>query len=157
MKTTIRTLWNSLPVVWLGTLLAAQARGANFDLLATVPLPTNAESHVAVSEVRNKVYASGGASSGEDVVVIDGITFATTNVGSGSGGNVDDKSDRYWAATVFGASVIVRNGATNSVVATVPLSDCPIGATYDFYNNRVWASAQCGGGNDHIFRLHTST
>lgn len=144
-------------MVWLGTLLAAQARGSNFDLLATVPLPTNADSHVAVSEVRNKVYASGGASSGQDVVVIDGITFATTNVGSGSGANVDDKSDRYWAATVFGASVVVRNGATNSVVATVPLSDCPIGTTYDFGKNRVWASAQCGGGNDPVFAIDANT
>src|SRR6266851_2721935 len=58
-----------------------------FDLLATVPLQTNAQASVAVNEALNKIYTSGGASSGQDVVVINGVTFATTDVGSGSGAN----------------------------------------------------------------------
>ena len=128
-----------------------------FDLLATVPLQTNAQNSVAVNEALNKVYTSGGASSGQDVVVIDGVTFATTDVGSGSGANVDLKTDRYWAATVFGGGVVVRAGTTNNTVATVPLSDCPIDTTYDFKKNRVWAGAQCGGGNDPVFAINANT
>src|SRR6266851_3374927 len=128
-----------------------------FDLLATVPLQTNAQFSVAVNEALNKIYTSGGASSGQDVVVINGVTFATTDVGSGSGANVDVKTDRYWAATVFGGGVVVRDGTTNHTVATVPLSDCPIDTTYDFKKNRVWAGAQCGGGNDPVFAIDANT
>ena len=101
--------------------------GPGFDLLATVPLPTTADAGVAVNEALNKIYTSGNATSlsGFDVVVIDGMTFATTTVSAGGeGANVDVKTDRYWAATVFGGSVVVRDGTTNSIVTTVPLSDC---------------------------------
>jgi hypothetical protein len=134
--------------------------GPGFDLLATVPLPTTADAGVAVNEALNKIYTSGNATSlsGFDVVVIDGMTFATTTVSAGGeGANVDVKTDRYWAATVFGGSVVVRDGTTNSIVTTVPLSDCPIETTYDFSKNRVWAGAQCGGGNDPVFAINANT
>ena len=40
---------------------------------------------------------------------------------------------------------------------TVPLSDCPINTTYDFFKNRLWAGAQCGGGNDPVFAIDANT
>jgi hypothetical protein len=131
-----------------------------FHVLATVALPTTANAAVAVNQALNKVYASGGASAGQDVVVIDGATFATTDLGagSGSGANVDIKSDRYWAGTVSGGSVIVRDGITNATLATVPLlGACPIETTYDFKKNRIWVGSQCGNGNDPVFAIDANS
>ena len=92
--------------------LAVVVPNPGFDLLATVPLQTNANAAVVVNEALNKIYTSGGASTGQDIVVIDGVTFATTDVGTGSGANVDVKTDRYWAATVSGGGIVVRDGRT---------------------------------------------
>jgi len=130
-----------------------------FHVLATVALPTTANAAVAVNQALNKVYASGGASAGQDVVVIDGATFATTDLGagSGSGANVDVKSDRYWAATVSPGGVVVHDGNTNTVLATISLSNCPISTTYDYKKNRVWVGAQCGSGNDPVFAIDANT
>ena len=85
------------------------------------------------------------------------MTFANTDVGYGSEVSVDNKTNRYWAATVDQHSVIVRDGTTNSVISTVPLSDCPIVTTYDFFKSRVWVGAQCGGDNDPIFAIDATT
>jgi DNA-binding beta-propeller fold protein YncE len=89
------------------------------------------------------------------MVVIDGVTFAKTEVGIGHGPSVDNKTNRYWAAGVDENSVIVRDGTTNEIIATVaiPGGVCPIRTNYDFLNNRVWTSARCSGGNDPIFAI----
>jgi DNA-binding beta-propeller fold protein YncE len=88
---------------------------------------------------------------------INGGTFATTDVGTGSNANVDLKSSRYWAANVYDGGVIVRDGVTNGIITTVPLGDCPVGTSYDFNRNRVWIGAQCGGGNDPVFAVDAAT
>lgn len=136
---------------------AAASVDTGFDVLAKVAIPTNAAGCVAVNEVLNKFYTSGGANSGDDVYVWDGTTFAGTNVGTGSCANVDPKSDRYWAPTIYDGGAIVRNGRTNRVVATIPLGGCPIATTYDFRYSRVWVGAQCGGGNDPLFAVDART
>ena len=130
-----------------------------FRVVATVPLPATASGAVAVNQALNKIYASGGPSSGQDVVVIDGTTFATTDLGagSGSGANVDVKTDHYWAGTVSGGSVVVRDGKTNNLLATVSLTNCPISTTYDFAKNRIWVGAQCGNGSDPVFAIDANT
>ena len=130
-----------------------------FRVIATVPLPATANGAVAVNQALNKIYASGGASSGQDVVVIDGTTFATTDLGagSGSGANIDVKTDRYWAGTVSGGNVVVRDGNTNNLLATVSLGNCPISTTYDFAKNRIWVGAQCGNGNDPVFAIDANS
>jgi DNA-binding beta-propeller fold protein YncE len=89
------------------------------------------------------------------MVVIDGVTFAKTEVGIGHGPSVDNKTNRYWAASLDENSVIVRDGTTNEIIATVaiPGGVCPIRTNYDFLNNRVWTSARCSGGNDPIFAI----
>jgi hypothetical protein len=130
---------------------------ATFDLLATVPLPTNAQNAVAVNEALNKIYSSGGASAGQRIVVIDGTTFAATNVGAGSGASVDVNTNRYWAANVYGGAALVRNGNTNQLLATIPLGFCPIDTTYDSNRNRVWVGAQCGALNDPVFAIDAAT
>jgi hypothetical protein len=132
-----------------------------FKLLRTVPLQTNAWGSVTVNERLNKIYTSGNPSSNFDVevTVIDGVTFATTDVGYGSEASVDNKTNRYWAATIYQGNVIVRDGTTDTVVATVPIPGgvCPIQTNYDFHKNRVWASAQCGNLHDPIFAIDART
>jgi len=132
---------------------AASAMDTGFDVLAKVAIPTNAAGCVAVNEVLNKFYTSGGVNSGDNVYVWDGTTFAGTNVGTGSCANVDPETDRYWAPTIYDGGTIVRNGRTNGIIATIPLGGCPIATTYDFRYNRVWVGAQCGGGNDPLFAV----
>ena len=136
--------------------LVIQPAPPPFNVVAQVPLQTNSLAFVALNEALNKIYTSGGASDGQDVVVIDGTTFAATDVGTGSGASVDVSTNRYWAATVFGGSVLVRKGNTNRVVATIPLGFCPINTAYDSNRNREWVGAQCGGGNDPVFAINAA-
>jgi hypothetical protein len=133
--------------------LAIQPARPPFDVVATVPLQTNALAFVAVNEALNKIYTSGGASGGQDVVVIDGATFAATDVGTGSGASVDVLTNRYWAANVYGGAALVRDGSTDNLIATVPLGFCPINTAYDSNRNREWVGAQCGPGNDPVFAV----
>jgi hypothetical protein len=128
-----------------------------FDVLATVPLPMNAQYGVAVNPALNRIYASGGASGGQHVVVIDGRTFAATNIGTGSGVSVDTNTSRYWTTNVYGGAALARDGSTNHLLATVPLGDCPIDTTYDSNRNRVWVGAQCGNLNDPVFAIDATT
>jgi hypothetical protein len=132
-----------------------------FKLLRTVPLQSNAWGSVTLNVGLNKIYTSGNPSSNFniEVTVIDGRTFATTDVGYGSEASVDNKTNRYWAATIYQDSVIVRDGTTDSVVTTVPIPGgvCPIQTNYDFFKNRVWASAQCGALHDPIFAIDANT
>ncbi len=141
--------------------IAVVATLPQFNLLKVLPLQSNAYGSVTVNEALNKIYTSGNPSSVIDieVEVIDGVTFATKDVGYGNGANVDNKTNRYWAASIFYESVIVRDGATNSVVATVPIPDgyCPLATTYDFSKSRVWVGCQCGGGNDPVFAIDANT
>ena len=86
MKTTIRTFWKSLLIVFLGALLAGQAHGQTQFNLRTVPLPSNAWGAVTVNEALNKIYTSGNPSNNFDlgVTVIDGVTFTTKDAGYGT-------------------------------------------------------------------------
>jgi hypothetical protein len=128
-----------------------------FKLLRTVPLQSNAWGAVTVNLGLNKIYTSGNpgdtTNTNEEVTVIDGRTFATTDVGYGTQVSVDNKTNRYWAATIYQGSVIVRDGTTNSEVARVNLGFCPIQTIYDFFKNRVWVGAQCGAGDDPVFAI----
>jgi hypothetical protein len=132
---------------------------AKFRVLPTVPLHSNACGSVTVNSALNKIYTSGNPSNNFDirVTVIDGVTFVITDVELGQGVSVDNKTNRYWAATLYQGSVVVRDGDTNGFVATVPIpAGCPIQTNYDFNYNRVWTSTQCGACNDPIFAVDAS-
>jgi DNA-binding beta-propeller fold protein YncE len=136
--------------------VAIQPAPTSFNVVATVPLQTNADVFVAANDVLNKIYTSGGASGGQHVVAIDGATFAATDVGTGSGASVDVQTSRYWAANVYGGAALVRDGNTDNVIATIPLGYCPINTAYDSNRNRVWVGAQCGG-SDPVFAIDATT
>ena len=125
-----------------------------FQLLTTVPLETFLGT-VTLNRALNKIYAAGHAPDEQEIEVIDGVTFAKTEVGIGLGPSVDNKTNRYWAASYNESSVIVRDGTTNGIIAKVPIpgGQCPIHTNYDFFNNRVWTGARCNDGNDPIFAI----
>jgi len=139
-----------LMLAWTINVVAAPAIVTNF------PIPSSSACSVAVNPSLNKIYVSGGASPGHNVIVIDGSTFAQTTVGTGSGVlSVDTVSDRYWAGTVYGGSVIVRDGVTNATVINKGLGYCPIEADVDSVHRRVWVGAQCGG--DMVWAIDADT
>jgi len=134
---------------------------AQFKLVATVPLQSNARGGVTVNRALNKIYVSGNPLDNVDIEVnvIDGASLLPpTDVGYGDGTSVDIKSNRYWSTTIFRGSVIIRNGTTDSTITTIPIpSGCPIGANYDFFNRRMWVGTQCGGFHDSIFVYDAKT
>jgi hypothetical protein len=144
-----------------GRIEAAGAPSQKFRVLGNVTLQSNARGSVTVNLALNKIYVSGNPSDNNDIEVnvIDGVTFAITDAGYGDGVSVDNKTNRYWASTIYQDSLIVRDGTTNTVVTTVPIPGgvCPIQTNYDFNYNRVWASAQCGAFHDPIFAIDAST
>ena len=136
--------------------LAIQPARPPFNVVAQVPLQTNALAFVSVNEALNKIYTSGGASGGQDVVVIDGTSFAATDVGTGSGASVDVLTNHYWAANVYGGAALVRDGNNDNLIAAISLGFCPINTTYDSNRNREWVGAQCGPGNDPVFAINAA-
>lgn len=95
----------------MGVLLLAGvlvSHAATYQIIAQVPIPSNASEVVDVNETLNKIYVSGGASGGQQTAVIDGNTFALNVVGSGSSASVDTATNRYWAAGVYDGRVHVR-------------------------------------------------
>jgi hypothetical protein len=154
--------------------IAAVAQPTVFKYLTPVTLNANARGAVTVNEALNKIYVSGNPSDNCDIEVnvIDGNTFAVTDVGYGTQVSVDNKTNNYWAATIYGSQggnfgcppphppyppgVIVRDGTTNNIVDTVNLGPCPIATAYDFFKDRMWVGAQCGAGNDQVFAINAN-
>jgi DNA-binding beta-propeller fold protein YncE len=130
-----------------------------FQLLATIPLKANTFGTVTLNRALNKIYTGGHPPVDQHIEVIDGVTFAKAEVGIGDGASVDNKTQRYWAASFDESSVIVRDGTTNGIIATVPIPGgfCPIHTNYDFFNNRVWTGARCSDGNDPIFAIDATS
>jgi DNA-binding beta-propeller fold protein YncE len=103
----------------------------------------------------NTVLASGGAASGQAVEALDGATFQTLAVVNGSCPSVDSVTSRFWAAGVFSDSVLVYNGNSYALVATIGGgTGCPIGTAADPGRRRIWVAAQCGGGNDPVWAVN---
>jgi hypothetical protein len=73
----------------VATLLLFAIQAQAQKVLATVSLPHNAASYVALNEALNKIYVSGGAASNQLVFVINGSTFKGGVAGDGSGVSVD--------------------------------------------------------------------
>jgi hypothetical protein len=149
------------PVAHAGTTATPTPTPPQFQLLTTVPLNTNARGSITVNEALNKIYPSGNPSDNFDIEVnvIDGVSFAITDVGYGDGTSVDVRSNRYWSTTIYQDNVIVRDGVTNAVVTTIPIPGgvCPIQSNYDFFKKRMWISAQCGALHDPIFAIDAKT
>jgi tRNA A-37 threonylcarbamoyl transferase component Bud32 len=110
---------------------------------------------------------AGGQAAGPAILtelwVVDGVTLAKTNVGPGRAVSVDVVNGNYWAGmssptTYDPAGVIIRDGATDTTLFTIPLSGtnrfCPGAVSVDSIHRRAWVDAQCGHGNDPIWVLN---
>ena len=126
-------------------------------ILAQVPVAGGSCCSVAFNPAQNLVYIGGGYSGSQTVTDIDGNSFSVVANVPGSGPAVDTKNDNYWAAGVYSGSVSVYSGSTNTQIGTVSTGYCPGQATFDCKNRRMWAGAQCGGGNDPVFAVNADT
>jgi len=140
--------------------LAAFTTYSSAQVAATISIPNNACCSVSVNPNTNRVFTSGGASSGQAVVMIDGNTNAVLQtLGTGSGARVNPVTNKVYAGAVFSPfqGFLVYDGATGALLKTITTFDCPIAAAVDATTNRIWGSAQCGGGNDAVFVIDGST
>ena len=127
----------------------------SFAVIAKIAIPV--DGNVAVNELLNTIYTSGFNPGAQPIVVINGRTFASMSPGKGSGCRMSIHSTTPIGRQPFTKEVlVVRDGFTNSILTTIPLSDCPINTTYDFAYDRMWAGAQCGGGNDPIYAVNAN-
>src|SRR5215472_12851427 len=85
MRTALVSLITLACACWLG--MGVPANGQ--QIITQISVPSNSCCELAVSPNLNKIYVGGGASSGQQVSVIDGTTFSLTTVGAGSGPAVD--------------------------------------------------------------------
>jgi DNA-binding beta-propeller fold protein YncE len=130
-------------------------------IVATIPIPDNSTAAVDVNSTTNRIYTSGGASSGQVVSVIDGNTNLVIATVAGSGAHVNTLTNRIYAGQLDfppnPSYILVYDGITNGIVAQIRVTGCAFGAAVDPTLNRVYGSTQCGGGNDLIFPIDTST
>jgi len=100
-----------------------------------------------------KVYLGGGASPNPQVAVLNGSTHDMVTVGRGAGVSVDRVTGRYWAAGLYDGDVLVRDGRSNTMLASVRTGYCPCYTAVDPVRRRVWVAAQCGNGNDPVWAI----
>src|SRR5712691_11890987 len=132
-------------------LLSTAAGAAGQTVLAQVPIGSNEDGQVAVNPALNLVYASTGFTPGGSVTVIDGHTLTVvTTLSNLNGIIVDMKNDNFWTANLFGGQVLTYSSANTQIFANT-VGFCPGETTFDCKLRRIWAGAQCGGGNDPVF------
>ncbi len=154
MRTLLRILANA-------TVLFVTVSGtASGQVLNTVSIPSNSCCSVDVNSSTDRIFVSGGASFGQIITMLDGNTGAILHtLGTGSGARVNPVTNKVYAGAVFSPSqgFLVYDGSTGNLLKTITAFDCPIAAAVDVSSNRIWGSAQCGGGNDAIFLVDGGT
>src|SRR5712671_3842035 len=138
-------------------LLSTAAGAAAQTVLAQVPIPSNADGQVAANPALNLVYASTGFTPGGSVTVIDGHTLTVvTTISNLNGVIVDMGTDNFWTSNLFGGQVLTYSSSNVQIFANT-VGFCPGETTFDCNLRRIWAGAQCGGGNDPVFVFDADT
>lgn len=150
------TQMRSYQIAMVLCMLCLPGYAAAQTIVAQVPISSSSCCAVAFNPALNVIYTSGGYSSGQNVSVIDGNTFAVTATVAGAGAAVDTKTDNYWAGEVYSGSTTVYD-SSNSLVATVSTGYCPGQVTFDCKRRYMWVATQCGGGNDPVFAVDANT
>jgi YVTN family beta-propeller protein len=104
---------------------------------------------VAVNPATNKIYSADGVGT---VTVIDGATNASIAITLASppeGIVADAETNRIYAMCPLADSVAVIDGATNTVMATVPVGDGPSGIALNPVTNKIYVSNRGYGGAGH--------
>ena len=157
-KRTTKKLVSSAMCTLLLILLTAAGAAAQ-TVLAKIPIPSSsATGQATVSRVLNRVYVSAGFSSGGTLTVIDGRTFTVlTTISNLNGVSVDLKNDNFWTGNLTGGQVLTFSGSTNTQISANTVGFCPGETAFDCPGRRIWAGAQCGGGNDPLFVFDANT
>jgi hypothetical protein len=109
---------------------------------------------MSVNPGLNKIYLSGGASSAEPIVIVDGAAFTQITAGSGMGAGVDVTNNNYWSGGVYSDNVTVWNSG-NTALASEPTGyGCTFEVSVDAPHRIVWAGAQC---SDSIWAFNADT
>jgi DNA-binding beta-propeller fold protein YncE len=157
MKTITKFIWAAFATLLL--LLSTIAGAVGQTVLAQIPIPTTSgDGQVAANPALNLVYASAGFTSGGSLTVIDGHTLTVvTTISNLNGVSVDMQNDNYWTTNLFGGQVLTYSGITNTQIGATTVGYCPGETTFDCKHRRIWAGAQCGGGNDPVFVFDADT
>jgi DNA-binding beta-propeller fold protein YncE len=140
------------------TLTAMGAASGSLRRIATIRLPASAGFSLDVDPHSNKIFASGGASAGQEVVMIDGAANkVVATLGTGSGAHVNPQTGKVYAANVYGGGIDVYSAGDGHLITTVKAFGCPVEAVVDPLRNQIWGGAQCGGGDDPVFRIDGSS
>jgi YVTN family beta-propeller protein len=132
--------------------------GESGTRLTSIPLAYGFDG--VVNTVSNRLYLVFNNGSNSDIVVIDGTTdtlLASVPVGEGIRSvGVDDTSDRIYIADEYGGSVIVVDGATNSIVDEIALPEfsSPRAIAVDGESKRAYVE---GAGGITVIDLSTDT
>jgi hypothetical protein len=143
-----------------GLLTVPLANYGSAQVMSTISIPTNSCCSVDVNSLTNRVFISGGASSGQAVTMIDGNRNAIIKtLGVGSGARVNALTSKVYAAAVFTPlqGFLVYDGVTGNLLKTITAFDCPVSTAVDSATNRIWGGAQCGSQNDAVFAVNGST
>lgn len=153
------------PVSWavctLVFLLSTVAGASAQTVLANIPIPSSSNGELATNPALNLVYSASGLLFGGTLTVIDGHTLSVATTISNSGGAlngvaVDLKNDNFWTTNLFGGQIVTYASANTQIFAS-SVGYCPDGTSFDCKRRRIWAGAQCGGGNDPLFVFDADT
>ncbi len=111
---------------------------------ATSTVSVGNAGEVAVNPVTNKIYVTNHLTNG--LTVIDGATNTATTVAGGDGAYsiaINSVTNRIYVAddNTIGA-VIVFDGATNAIIATVTVGDHPLGIAVNSVTNKIYVTNQ---------------
>ena len=154
MKTKINIGLTFAALVALAVVSVQPARGQTILTNFAVPSGAYGKSTTSVNPALNKIYLSGGASSVEQIVVVDGVTYVQTGVGNGMGAVVDVTNNNYWSGGVYSDNVTVWNSANTALASPSTGSACTFSLSVDALHRRVWTGGQCG---DSIYCFNADT
>ena len=141
----------------LSTIVGATAQ----TVLAKIPIPSSSNGELAANPALNLVYSASGLLFGGTMIVIDGRTLSAVTTFSNSGGSlngvsVDLENDNFWTTNLYGGQILTYSSANTEIFANT-VGYCPDGTSFDCKRRRIWAGAQCGGGNDPLFVYDADT
>ena len=149
--------WSGGGVSAAGTLSGEGGIGPSpgaLRVVARFSLPSGAGNAVDVDPTTNKVFTSGGASAGQQVVMIDGSTNkVVATLGTGSGAHVNPATGKVYAGGVYSGTIYVYSSEDGHLIAEIKAFGCPIGAVVDSSSNQVWGGGQCGANDDPAFLI----
>jgi YVTN family beta-propeller protein len=116
---------------------------------------------LAVNPITDNIYVASGFGPGQLQVVNASNpanpTLVTTTSAQGWGAVVNPVTNRYYTGDGYSGDILVYDGISNNLLATVHVGYCGGGFDIDTTRNLVYSTWQCGGGNDPLFVLDGNT